>query len=191
MHREADAYIVLLIFRWVRRTRMTISMYRSAVPVLMRTITNLIGILEKGAAHAEASSIEPTVLVNGRLYPDMFPLSKQVQIASDISRRGVARLAGVEAPAMEDTETTFDELIERLKQTIAYLETFTPEQLNDSAEKNVELPIGDGKTMTLQGWPFLTFFVLPNVYFHVTTAYDILRHNGVAVGKRDFLGAPK
>ena len=170
---------------------MTVSMYRSSVPVLMRSLTNLIAFLEIGAAHAEANGIDPTVLDNSRLYPDMFPLSKQVQIASDISRRGVARLAGIEAPSMEDTETTFPELIERLIQTLAFLKTFTPEQLNDSAEKNVELPIGDGKTMTLQGWPFLTFFVLPNVYFHVTTAYDILRHNGVAVGKRDFLGAPK
>lgn len=170
---------------------MTISMYRSTVPVLMRSLTNLIAILEKGAAHAEANGIDPTVLVNSRLYPDMFPLSKQVQIASDIARRGTARLAGVEAPAMEDTETTFDELIERLQKTLTYLESFTPEQLNDSAEKEVELPIGKGQTMTMQGWPFLTFFVFPNVYFHVTTAYDILRHNGVDIGKRDFLGAPE
>lgn len=170
---------------------MTVSMYRSSVPVLMRSLTNLIAILEKGAAHAEANGIDPTVLINSRLYPDMFPLSKQVQIASDISRRGVARLAGIEAPSMEDTETTFPELIERLNQTLAFLKTFTPEQLNDSEEKEVELPIGKGQTMMMKGWPFLTFFVFPNVYFHVTTAYDILRHNGVPVGKRDFLGAPE
>ncbi|MEL7360262.1 MAG: DUF1993 domain-containing protein [Cyanobacteria bacterium J06560_6] len=170
---------------------MTISMYQSSVPVLKRSLTNLINILKKGAAHAKAKSIEPTVLINSRLYPDMFPLSKQVQIASDIARRGVSRLAGVEAPSVEDDETTFEELITRLKETVAYLDTMSAQQLDDSAEKDVELPIGEGKTMTLKGWPFLAFFVMPNVYFHVTTAYDILRHNGVEVGKRDFLGSPE
>lgn len=169
---------------------MNISMYRSSVPVLTRSLKNLIHILEKGAAHAEAKGIDPTVLVNSRLYPDMFALAKQIQVASDVSRRGMARLAGVEAPPIEDNETTFLELIERLEQSIAYVETFTPEQINGTEEKDIELPIGQGQTMTLQGWPFLTFFVLPNVYFHVTTAYDILRHNGVDVGKRDFLGKP-
>ncbi|MEL7067761.1 MAG: DUF1993 domain-containing protein [Cyanobacteria bacterium J06581_3] len=170
---------------------MTISMYQSSVPVLKRSLTNLINILKKGAAHAEAKSIDPTVLISSRLYPDMFPLSKQVQIASDIARRGVSRLAGVEAPSVEDNETTFEELITRLKETVAYLDTMSAQQLDGSAEKDVELPIGEGKTMTLKGWPFLTFFVMPNVYFHVTTAYDILRHNGVEIGKRDFLGSPK
>lgn len=169
---------------------MTISMYRSSVPVLTRSLKNLAAILEKGAAHADAKSIDPTVLVNSRLYPDMFPLSKQVQIASDLARRGTARLAGVEAPPIEDTETTFPELVERVNKSIAYLETFSAEQINGSEEKEVTVPIGKGQTMNMAGWPFLTFFVLPNVYFHVTTAYDILRHNGVEVGKRDFLGEP-
>jgi len=168
-----------------------ISMYRSTVPVLVRSLTNLAHILEKGQAHAEANGIDPTVLVQSRLYPDMFPLAKQVQIASDVARRGTARLAGVEAPAMEDTETTFLELIDRVNKSVDYLKTFSAEQINGSEEKNVEVPIGRGETMTMQGWPFLTFFVLPNVYFHVTTAYDILRHNGVEVGKRDFLGKPE
>ena len=169
---------------------MAISMYRSSIPVLTRTLNNLIGILKKGAAYAEAKNIEQTVLTSARLYPDMFPLSKQVQIASDVSRRGVARLAGVEAPPIEDTETTFPELIERLEKSIAYLKTFSDEQVDGSAEKDIQVPMGDGKTITLQGWPFLTFFVLPNVYFHVTTTYDILRHNGVEIGKIDFLGKP-
>ena len=169
---------------------MTISMYQASVPVLTRSLKNLIGILKKGEAHAAAKDIEPTVLTSSRLYPDMFPLSRQVQVASDVSRRGIARLAGVEAPSIEDTETTFPELIERTQKSIDYLQTFSAEQVDGSAENEIELPVGGGKTMTLKGWPFLTFFVLPNVYFHVTTTYDILRHNGVEVGKMDFLGKP-
>lgn len=175
---------------WLKRISMTISMYQSSIPPLKRALNNLIGILNKGATYAETQDIDPAVLINSRLYPDMFPMSRQVQIASDVSRRGVAMLAGVEAPSMEDTETTFPELIERLQNSIAYLETFSAEQLNGSAEKEVELPIGGGETVPMQGWPFLTGFVLPNVYFHVATAYGILRHNGVPVGKRDFLGQP-
>lgn len=169
---------------------MTISMYQASIPQLTRAMRNLATILEKGAAHAEAHSIEPTVLINSRLYPDMFPLGKQVQIVSDVSRRGVARLAGEEAPGMEDTETTFPELIDRLEKSIAYLETFSPEQINGTEEKEVMLPIGKGETMPFKGWTFLAFFVLPNIHFHVTTAYDILRHNGVEIGKRDYLGKP-
>ena len=169
---------------------MPISMYQASIPPLIRTLKNLVGVLEKGKAHAEAKNIDPTVLINCRLYPDMFPLSRQVQIASDVSRRGAARLAGVEAPKVEDTETTFPELIDRLQKAIAYLETFTAAQIDGAEEKDVIVPIGGEETITMQGWPFLSFFVLPNVYFHVTTAYDILRHNGVEVGKRDFLGQP-
>lgn len=167
---------------------MTLSMYQAAVPPLTHSLGNLAGILEKGAAHAEAKKIEPAVLIGSRLYPDMFPLSRQVQIASDVSRRGIARLAGVEAPAMEDSETTFPELIARLQKTIAYLETFTPEQLDGTEAKSIELPVG-GNTMKFAGQPYLLYFILPNVYFHVTTAYDILRHSGVEVGKLDYLGA--
>lgn len=169
---------------------MTISMYEASVPQLIRAIRNLAAILGKGAAHAEANSIDPTVLINSRLYPDMFPLGKQVQIVSDVSRRGVARLAGVEAPAMEDSETTFAELIDRLEKSIAYLETFSAEQIDGTEEKEITIPVGKGETMTFKGWPYLSFFMLPNAYFHVTTAYDILRHNGVEVGKRDYLGRP-
>lgn len=169
---------------------MTISMYQASILPLTRALKNLSGVLEKGQAHAEAKNIDPTVLINSRLYPDMFPLVRQVQIASDISRRGVARLAGVEAPKVDDTETTFPELLARLQQAITYLETFTADQIDGTEEKDCTIPIGRGETMTLQGWPFLSFFVLPNVYFHVTTAYDILRHNGIEVGKRDYLGQP-
>lgn len=169
---------------------MTISMYQASVPCLTRTLNNLVGILTKGQAYAEAKSIDPTILLNSRLYPDMFPLTRQIQIASDIARRGVANLAGIEAPAIEDTETTFPELIDRLQKAIAYLETFTAEQIDGTETKDVTVPAGGGETITMQGWPFLSFVVLPNVYFHVVTAYDILRHNGVEVGKRDFLGRP-
>lgn len=168
---------------------MQISMYQATVPPITRSLSNLIAILEKGAAHAEAKKIDPIVLINSRLYPDMFPLGKQVQIASDVARRGVARLAGVEPPAFADTETTFPELIDRLQKTIAYLNTITPEQIDGSEEKAIDLPIG-AETMTFPGMPFLLNFIHPNVYFHVATAYDILRHNGVELGKIDFLGKP-
>ncbi|MDJ0731922.1 MAG: DUF1993 domain-containing protein [Crocosphaera sp.] len=166
---------------------MTLSMYQAAIPPMTRSLNSLVGILEKGAAYAEAKKIEPQVLIGFRLYPDMFPLSRQVQIASDIAGRGAARLGGVEAPTMEDNETSFPELIDRLKQTIAYLETLTPEQIDGTEEKTIELPVGS-ETLTFDGQSFLLYFVLPNVYFHVTTAYDILRHCGVEVGKRDYLG---
>jgi hypothetical protein len=167
---------------------MTISMYQASVPSLIRSLNNLAVILEKGATHAEAKKIED-VLIASRLYPDMLPLSKQVQIASDIARRGVARLAGLEAPAMADDETTFAELIDRIHNTIAYLNTLTPAQIDGSEEKEIVLPMGK-ESMNFKGMPYLLFFVLPNVYFHVTTAYDILRHNGVELGKMDFLGKP-
>ncbi len=168
---------------------MTITMYQASIPPLIRALNNLVGVLEKGAAHAEAKKIDPTVLINSRLYPDMFPLAKQVQIASDVSRRGVARLAEVEAPAMEDKETTFPELIERLQKTTAFLATITAAQIDGSEQKSIALPMGD-QTMTFEGLPYLVGFILPNVYFHVTTTYNILRHNGVELGKIDFLGKP-
>lgn len=169
---------------------MTISMYQASIPPLIHSLNNLVAILEKGAAHAEAKNIDPSVLINSRLYPDMFPLSKQVQIASDVARRGAARLAESEAPNIEDNETTFPELIARLQKTTSYLETLTPDVIDGSEEKSISLPVGKD-TMTFQGMPFLLYFVLPNVYFHVTTAYDILRHCGVELGKIDFLGKPE
>jgi hypothetical protein len=168
---------------------MTISMYQASVPALIRSLNNLAAILEKGAAHAEAKKIDPAVLINSRLYPDMFPLGRQVQIASDIARRGAARLAGLEAPKLEDDETTFTQLIDRLYQVIAYLESLTAEQIDGSEEKSITLPMGKD-TMTFEGLSYLLDFILPNVYFHVTTAYDILRHCGVELGKGDYLGKP-
>ena len=169
---------------------MTISMYQVAVPSLARSLNNLVSILDKAAAHAEAKKIDPTVLIASRLYPDMLPLNRQVHIASDIARRGIARLAGVEAPVIEDNETTFAQLGDRLRNVVTYIESFTPEQIDGSEEKVITLPIGK-ETMTFAGQDYLLFFILPNVYFHVVTAYDILRHCGVEVGKRDFLGAAR
>ena len=168
---------------------MTISMYQASVPVVIRTLNNLVGILEKGATYAESKKIDPSVLVNSRLYPDMFFLSKQVQIASDIAKRGAAQLAGVEAPKFEDNENTFPELIDRIQKTISYLDTFKPDQVDGSEERTITLQMPNN-TLSFQGMPFLIYFVLPNVYFHVTTAYGILRHCGVEVGKLDFLGQP-
>jgi uncharacterized protein len=168
---------------------MTICMYEASVPQLMRSLNNLSAILAKGAAHAEAKKIDQTVLLNSRLYPDMLPLAKQVQIASDIARRGVARLAGLDAPKIEDNETTFTELITRLQQVNAYLGEFTAAQIDGSEARSITLSVGK-ETMNFEGLPYLLYFILPNVYFHVTTAYAILRHSGVEIGKKDYLGKP-
>ncbi len=168
---------------------MTISMYQASLPALVRALSNLVNILEKADAHATAKKIDPTVLINSRLSPDMFPLGKQVQIVSDIARRGAARLAGLEAPAMEDNETTFPELVTRLQKTIDYLQQITPGQVDGSEGRSITLPVGK-ETMQFEGMPYLLYFVLPNIYFHVTTAYGILRHCGVELGKGDFLGKP-
>ena len=167
---------------------MALSMHQASVPTLTRVLTNLVAVLEKGAAHAEARKIDPAVLVSSRLYPDMFPLVKQVQIASDVSKIGTARLAQVEPPKYEDNEATFADLVERLRKTIAYLETLKPEQVDGSEARTITWTTQGGTTHSLPGAQYLFNRVLPNVFFHVTTAYNILRHNGVELGKRDFLG---
>lgn len=166
---------------------MTISMYQASVPVFIRMLNNLIAILEKAAAHAEARKIDPAVLLASRLYPDMFALTRQVQIVSDTAKGGAARLAGMEPPVYEDKETTFPELIERLRKTIAYLNTFKPGQIDGSEKREVTLKVRDS-TLTLDGLTFLLNRALPNLYFHVSTAYGILRHNGIEIGKKDYLG---
>ena len=162
------------------------SMYDASVPTITRALTNLIHVLEKGAAHAEAKKIEPSVLVASRLYPDMFPLSKQVQIASDVAKIGTSRLAQVEAPKYEDNEVSFADLIARLRKTIDYLKTLKPEQFDDGS-RMVTFPT-QTEPRTWPGSRYLFQRVLPNVFFHCATAYDILRHNGVELGKGDFLG---
>jgi hypothetical protein len=162
-------------------------MYQASVPVFVRSLNNLAAILEKAAAHAEARKIDPAVLINYRLYPDMLALSRQVQIASDSAKGGAARLAGSEPPKYEDNETSFPDLIARLRKTVAYLESIKPEQIDGCEDKTVSWKT-QTTTRTMQGMPYLLSHVTPNVHFHVTTAYDILRHCGVEIGKQDFLG---
>jgi len=166
---------------------MNISMYQASVPVFIRVLENLAAILEKTAAHAEARKIDPAVLLASRLYPDMFPLVKQVQIASDAAKGGAARLAQMEPPAYEDNEATLADLVARLRKTVAYLRTIGAEQIDGSEDRTVTWKTRTA-TKTMQGMPYLLNHVLPNLYFHVTTAYAILRHNGVEIGKGDFLG---
>jgi len=166
---------------------MTISMYQASVPVFIRMLNNLAAILEKAAAHCAARKIDPAVLLNYRLYPDMFAFARQVQVACDHARNGAARLAGVEAPRLENGEQTFAELVARVRDAIAYLETFAPAQIDGSEAR--EVVVRRGETVnTYAGLDYLLNRTLPNFYFHVTTAYDILRHNGVELGKRDYLG---
>jgi len=167
---------------------MSISMYQVFVPPVVHSLRNLMGMLEKATAYAEAKNINPSVLINARLYPDMFPLSRQVQIAADIAKNASCRLADIEPPRFEDNESTFPELITRLEKSIALIETFPPEQIDGSEEKVIHLPMHDNTTLTFNGLSYLLNFVIPNVYFHVSTAYAILRHNGVEIGKQDFLG---
>jgi hypothetical protein len=150
-------------------------------------LNNLAAILEKAAAQAEAKKWDPATLINARLYPDMLPFVQQIQIASDGAKGGAARLAGMEPPKYEDTEKTFPELIARIRKTIEYLNTLTPAQIDGSEERTITLQMRNN-TLTLKGLPYLTNRVLPNFYFHVTTAYDILRHNGIEIGKQDYLG---
>ena len=166
---------------------MTISMYQASVPPMIKTLSNLRNLLEKAVAHAEAKKIDPSVLINARLYPDMFPLSRQVQIATDMAKGAASRLAGQEVPKYEDNEATFPELVARLDKTIALLENFKPEDIDGSEDRTITLPMRD-RTLTFKGLPYLIDYVLPNVYFHTTTAFAILRHNGVEIGKKDFLG---
>lgn len=166
---------------------MKISMYQASVPVYIRMLTNLAAVLEKGAAHAEAKKIDPSVLIGSRLYPDMFPLSRQVQIATDNAKGPAARLAGVDVPKYEDNEKTFPELRGRIEKTIEFLRTLKPEQIDGAEERTITLQVR-GNTLTFNGLPYLLNFAMPNFYFHVTTAYDILRHNGVELGKQDYLG---
>jgi hypothetical protein len=166
---------------------MTISLYQASVPAFIRALNNLAAILEKGAAHAQARKIDDSVLLNSRLFPDMFPLVRQVQIATDTARSGAGRLAGVEFPAYEDKEATFQELALRIHNTIGFLQSLQPAQIDGAEDKTISWQTRSS-TKNMQGLPYLMNHLLPNVYFHITTAYGILRHNGVELGKKDFLG---
>ena len=168
---------------------MSISMHQASVPVLSRTLNNLIHILEKGAAHAEAKKLDASVLLNSRLFPDMFALTRQVQIATDMAKGCVARLAGDEPAKLEDNEASFADLIARVKKVIGIVEGYKAAQIDGSEGRDIVLKSPRGE-MNFKGLPYLQGFVLPNVYFHVTTTYNILRHNGVELGKMDFIGQP-
>ena len=166
---------------------MTLSMYQASIPAFIRILENLSAILTKAEAHATAKKIELSVLVNDRLAPDMLPFSRQIQIATDAVKGCAARLAGIEIPSYPDTESTFPELQERITKTIAFLKSVKQAQLDGSEDRSVTLKIG-GKDISFTGPVYLFNFVIPNFYFHVTTAYAILRHNGVEIGKMDYLG---
>lgn len=167
---------------------MSLSMYQASVPSLVRSLSNLSAIIGKAAAHAAEKKIDESAFIQSRLFPDMFPFARQVMIASDMAKGCAARLAGLEPPKYEDTETTFAELQARLAKTIDYLNGFTAAQIDGSEDKVITLPSRHG-TRTFNGQGYLLDFVLPNVYFHVTTAYNLLRHGGVEIGKQDYIGA--
>ncbi len=168
---------------------MSLSMYSSSIPVLIRNLNNLSVLLGKAANYASEKEIDETVLVSARLFPNMLPLANQVQIACDVSKGAAARLGGVEAPKYEDNEATFDELQTRISNTLEFLESVPADKLEGTEQKEITLQAGPNE-LTFSGSTYLQSFVLPNVYFHTTTAYNILRHNGVEIGKMDFLGAP-
>lgn len=162
-------------------------MYQATIPVFVRMLNNLSSILTKASHHAEAKKIDQAVFINARLAPDMFALARQVQIASDTAKGCGARLTGVEIPSYADTETTFAELHERITKTVEFLNSIPEEQFNGSEERKITLKMRSGE-IQFSGQEYVLYFVLPNFYFHITTAYDILRHNGIEIGKMDFLG---
>ncbi|HEX5421693.1 MAG TPA: DUF1993 domain-containing protein [Gammaproteobacteria bacterium] len=166
---------------------MTVPIYDLTVPVFSRMLTNLAGLLKKAEADAAARKIDPQVFLHARLAPDMFDLTKQVQVVSDTAKGGLARLAGLEVPKWADEETTFAELGHRIARTRDYAESFDPAQFEGAAARSIELKF-PSHTLSFNGQSYLLSFVLPNFYFHVSAAYSILRHNGVQIGKRDFLG---
>ena len=166
---------------------MSITMYQASVPVLLKMLSNLSGILTKAAEYAEARKIDPGVLLATRLFPDMFPLVRQVQIAADFAKGAGARLAGVDAPSFPDTETSFAELQERLAKTRAFLSSLKPEQIDGSEDRQISFKVHTME-FNFKGLDYLTTFALPNFYFHMTTAYGILRASGLAIGKQDFVG---
>lgn len=166
---------------------MTINAYHASVPAFVQILTSLSSIVAKAAAHAEAKKIDPSVLVNARIAPDMFAFARQIQIATDHAKGAAARLAGVDVPSFPDTEATFAELQTRIKKTIDFVKGLKPAQFEDGEDRDVTLTIA-GQKMTWKGAQYLFHFALPNFYFHAATAYDILRHNGVEIGKRDWVG---
>jgi hypothetical protein len=164
------------------------SFYDATVPAFLQILGSLTGILIKAEAHCKARNIQPDVLLGARLYPDMLPFSRQIQLMCDFAGKSCARLTHSEVPVTPDTEKTFDELKQRLAKTADYVKAFTPAQFEGADHRDVSFPAGPDKTMTLKGQQFLSHYAFPNFYFDAATAHDILRHNGVEIGKRDFLG---
>lgn len=166
---------------------MQLSMYQASVPHFISGLTNLSALLDKAKLFAESKKIEPSVLINARLAPDMFALARQVQIATDIVKGGAARLAGLEVPSFPDTETTFEQLQKRIADIIAFLQSIPAEKIEGSDTRAITLKVG-GNEMHFDGLSYLFRFVITNFYFHISMAYAILRHNGVPLGKMDYLG---
>ena len=166
-----------------------ISMYKISVPIFVQFLTSLSAVLDKAAAFAEAKKIEPSVLLNTRLAPDMFPLGRQVRAATDHAVNACGRLAGAELPTLANSDASIPELKERIAKTIEFIKGLKPAQIDGSEEKDILMKL-QGRDVTFKGMQYLLGFAYPNFYFHVTTAYAILRHNGVEVGKRDFIGTP-
>ncbi len=168
---------------------MTISMYQASAPRFVNALQSLSAILDKAQAHVDAKKLDVMALTTYRLYPDMLPMTRQVQIACDAAKGAMARLAGVEIPKHEDTEKTFAELKERIAKTIDFVRSFKPAQIDGTEDREIVLKIR-GNDVKFTGMQYLPGFALPNLYFHVTTAYNILRHNGVEIGKSDYIGNP-
>jgi len=168
---------------------MPYTLSQASLPVFEIELNALSGVLDKAAAFAAAKKLDPAVLPQSRLAPDMFALARQVQVACDQAKNGAARLAGVEPPKYEDTEKTIDELKARVAKTLAFVKTLDAGKIDAAGEREITFPLGPVNKGHMKGSDYLTHFVLPNFYFHVTAAYTILRHCGVEIGKRDFLGA--
>ena len=168
---------------------MTLSMYQASVPRFANMLGNLSAILDKAQAHIESRKLDASTLTAYRLFPDMLPFTRQVQIACDTAKGAVARLAGVENPVHEDNEKTIAELQSRIAKTLAFIQSVSPAQIDGSEDRDIVVRRGETETH-YKGMQFLLGSALPNLYFHVTTAYNILRHNGVEIGKRDYLGNP-
>jgi hypothetical protein len=166
---------------------MSLSMSKASAVVFIQILKGLHGVLDKAALHAESNKIDPSALLQARLYPDMFPLTRQVQICCDFAKGAAGRLAGDDFPVFEDSETSFADLKARVSRTIAYVESLDPSAIDGSETRDIAL-VRRGETTVHKGESYLLHQALPNFYFHAVTAYDILRHNGVPVGKRDFLG---
>jgi uncharacterized protein len=169
---------------------MTISLYQSSVPIFVQFLTSLSAVLDKAAAYAEAKKVEPSVLLNTRLAPDMFPLVRQVRMATDHAVNACGRLAGVDMPSFSNSETTIPELKDRIAKTIDFIKGLKPAQIDGNEDKEIKITFPSGATREFTGQSLLLNNSLPNFYFHCTTAYDILRHCGLELGKRDFMGTP-